>query len=72
MRDEEVAGLAADASLSASNNTASAIDRAAEENHDPEVADELESAAIAADSTVSRVGWLRAMIGRLFERTPHA
>jgi hypothetical protein len=67
---EDVTGLAADASLSASTEAAAAIERAAEKNEDPEVAVELQSAAIAADSTVGRVGWLRAMVHRLFGRGP--
>ena len=70
MPNEQDATLAADASLSAATDAAAAIEQAAEKNDDPGVADELESAAIAADLTVGRVGWLRSMVHRLFGRGP--
>ena len=57
--------VVADAAAAASTETADAIARAAEENDDPQVAEHLEDAAMAADKTVARVGWLRGMIRRL-------
>ena len=48
--------------------TAAAIDRAAEKNEDPEVADVLDEAALAAQQTVGRVGWVRRTLDRLFGR----
>ena len=53
---------------SSSEETAAAIDRAAEKNKDPEVAEVLDEASIAAEQTVGRVGWLRSVLKRLFCR----
>ncbi len=64
------AEMAAKASESSSVETAAHIERAAEKNQDPEVAEELHDAAIAADSTVARVGWLRSTLTRLFRTQP--
>ena len=63
--------LAAESSLSSSSETLSKIELAAEKNEDPEVATVLEDAAIAADTTKTRVGWLRSILKRL-RREPAA
>ena len=57
--------VAAESSLSSSSETLSKIELAAEKNEDPEVATVLEDAAIAADTTKTRVGWLRSILKRL-------
>jgi len=56
----------ADAASAAAEETVAAIDAAAHENRDPVVAKALDDAALKADKTVSRVGWLRALVRRLF------
>ena len=66
--DIHKAELAIEASESSLREATRHIERAAEENDDPAVAKELHRAAIAADSTTARVGWLRAMLARLFRR----
>jgi hypothetical protein len=58
--------LVASAAETSSVETAAAIDRAAEKNDDPEVAEALDAASIAAEQTVGRVGWLRSVMQRLF------
>jgi hypothetical protein len=58
----------ADAAAASSAETAAAIDRAAAKNDDPEVGAILDHAAIAADQTVNRVGWLRGFLDRVFRR----
>jgi len=55
----------ADAAGAAAEETVDAIDAAAEKNRDPVVAKALDDAALKADKTVSRVGWLRALVRRL-------
>jgi hypothetical protein len=55
----------AEAATAAAEETADAIEVAAKENRDPVVAKALDDAALKADKTVSRVGWLRALIRRL-------
>jgi hypothetical protein len=60
--------LVAGAAETSSVETAAAIDRAAEKNDDPEVAEVLDEASIAAQQTVGRVGWLRSAVDRLFGR----
>jgi len=67
---DETAGLplVAGAAEASSVETAAAIDRAAEKNDDPEVAEVLDEASIAAEQTVGRVGWLRSVVHRLFAR----
>jgi hypothetical protein len=55
----------AEAASAAAEETADAIEVAAQENRDPVVARALDDAALKADKTVSRVGWLRALIHRL-------
>jgi hypothetical protein len=60
--------LVAGAAEASSVEAAEAIHEAAAENADPQVAQILDHAAIAADQTVSRVGWLRGVFDRLFSR----
>jgi hypothetical protein len=55
----------AEAASAAAEETAQAIEAAAEENRDPVVAKALDDAALKADKTVSRVGWLRSLLRRL-------
>jgi len=55
----------AEAASAAAEETVEAIDAAAQENRDPVVAKALDDAAMKADKTVSRVGWLRALVHRL-------
>jgi hypothetical protein len=55
----------ADAAAAAADETVEAIEAAAKENRDPVVGKALDDAAIKADKTVSRVGWLRALVRRL-------
>jgi hypothetical protein len=55
----------AEAAGAAADETVEAIDAAAQENRDPVVAKALDDAAMKADKTVSRVGWLRALVHRL-------
>jgi hypothetical protein len=62
--------LVAGAAESSSVETAAAIGRAAEMNDDPQVAEILDVASIAAEQTVGRVGWLRSVVERLFPRHP--
>lgn len=57
--------VAAEASLTSSEETAAKVELAVEMNEDPAVAEVLEDAAIAADATVARVGWLRSRLKRL-------
>ena len=66
--DIHKAELAIEASESSLREATEHIERAAEKNDDPAVAEELHVAALAADSTTARVGWLRAMLARLFHR----
>lgn len=69
-RDEaDVAGIGADAALAATERTADAIERAAERNDDPAVAEALDEAATHAETATTRVGWLRSVIHRVFRRT---
>jgi hypothetical protein len=55
----------AEAAQAAAEETVEAIDAAAEINQDPAVEDALEEAALKADKTSGRVGWLRSFVGRL-------
>ncbi len=66
--DIHKAELAIEASESSLLEAAAHIERAAEKNDDPAVAKELHDAALAADTTAARVGWLRATLTRLFRR----
>jgi hypothetical protein len=66
-RDEEATtNVVAAAAEDAASETADAIQRAADKNTDPAVADALDEAAVHADKTVARVGWLRRTVSRLF------
>jgi hypothetical protein len=65
-KEEIHAPLVADGAAAASAETLDAVERAAEVNEDPAVAEILEDASIAADTTVARVGWVRALLHRLF------
>jgi hypothetical protein len=56
---------AAGAAADASERAVDAIERAAEKNDDPTVADELRDAALHAESAATRVGWLRSLIRRI-------
>jgi len=56
----------ADAAEAASAQTLDAIERAADVNEDPHVAAILDDAAVAADTTLVRVGWVRSFLRRLF------
>lgn len=66
--DIRKAELAMEASESSLREATAHIERAAEQNDDPAVAQELRNAAVAADTTTARVGWLRATLRRLFRR----
>jgi hypothetical protein len=57
----------ADAAQAAADETVEAIDDAAKVNNDPVVARALDDAALKADKTSGRVGWLRTFVGRLFQ-----
>ena len=57
--------LAAEASVTSSEETVAKIELASEMNEDPAVAEVLEDAAVAADTTATRVGWLRSFVKRL-------
>ena len=57
--EERPEHVVADAAGAAAEETAEAIDA------DPVVAKALDDAAMKADKTVSRVGWLRALVRRL-------
>lgn len=60
--------LIAGSAEASSVEAAAAIEQAEEKNDDPEVAEILDDASLAAQQTVSRVGWLRATLNRLFAR----
>ena len=68
VQDDSPAPSVADAAAASSAETAAAIDRATAVNDDPEVGAALADAAVVADQTVSRVGWLRGFLHRLFRR----
>jgi hypothetical protein len=66
MESEEVdPGFVADGAAASSARTLDAIERAADKNEDPEVAEILEDASIAADTTIVRIGWVRSFVHRL-------
>ena len=65
MRDIEPA---ADAASASAERTVEAIEEAAAKNDDPEVAEILVEAAVCADTTAIRVGWLRQVLRRAFAR----
>jgi hypothetical protein len=60
------APLVGKAAARAAEETVEAIQSAADQNDDPEVAAQLEDAAISAETTVSRVGWISRFLDRLF------
>jgi hypothetical protein len=68
-RHESAAPSVADAAASSSAETVAAIDRAIAKNDDPVVGEILDDAALAADKTLSRVGWVRGFLHRLFSRS---
>jgi len=68
--DVEFEILGADSAHSAAQQTVAAIDEAARVNDDPAVADVLADAAVKADQTSARVGWLRRLLHRRFQRSP--
>ena len=57
-----------EAAVASADATADAIQEASQINDDPEVAAVLDKAAMRADQTLSRVGWLRSALRRLFSR----
>jgi hypothetical protein len=59
-----IVNLATEASVTSSEETVAKIELASEMNDDPAVAEVLEDAAVAADSTATRVGWLRSLVNR--------
>jgi hypothetical protein len=61
-----IVNMGAEASLRSSEETAAKVELASELNEDPAVAQVLEDAAVAADTTVARVGWLRSYLKRLW------
>jgi hypothetical protein len=61
-----IVNVASDASLASSEETVDKVETAAEMNEDPALAEVLEDAAIAADATATRVGWLRSLLKRLW------
>ncbi|HEX5950236.1 MAG TPA: hypothetical protein VFZ96_04490 [Actinomycetota bacterium] len=67
--DADVVAVGADAAMAATEETADAIERAAERTDDPTVAEALDEAATHADTAMSRVGWLRGVIRRVFRRS---
>jgi hypothetical protein len=60
--------VVADATAASADATVEAVDRAAEANQDPEVAEILQDASLKANTTASRAGWLRSWFARLFRR----
>ena len=66
IRNPETGNLAADAAYASAERTIGAIEDAARKNDDPEVAAILEEAAVNADTTANRVGWLRQVFRRAF------
>jgi hypothetical protein len=68
-RDEAFSPRIADAAAVSADESAAAIERAAAVNEDPEVGEILDHAAMAAEQTVSRVGWLRGFLHRYFDRS---
>lgn len=69
--EDDLELLGADAAHAAAEATAAAIDEAAEINDDPAVAEVLTNAAVKADQTSSRVGWLRRLLHRRFSNPRH-
>jgi predicted metalloprotease with PDZ domain len=72
VNDERAIGpeeLVAEAAEASAKDTARAIDEAAEINEDPKVAEKLDAAALKAQTTTHRVGWLRSFVDRLRGRS---
>ncbi|HEU4356600.1 MAG TPA: hypothetical protein VFT27_13510 [Actinomycetota bacterium] len=67
--DPDVVAAGGDAAMAATEQTADAIDRAAGRTDDPIVAEALDEAATHADAAMSRVGWLRGVVRRIFGRS---
>jgi hypothetical protein len=65
MEYEQQGETVAAAAEAAAEETVAAIDAAAQANDDPKVARALDDAALKAEKTSSRVGWLRRFIHRL-------
>ena len=61
--------LIGEAAAASSVETAAAIDEAAAINDDPQVAEALDHAAMAADATVSRVTWVQRFLRRVYPRS---
>ena len=66
---EPLPGLIGDAAAASSVETAAAIEAAADINDDPQVAQVLDHAAMAADETVSRVSWIQRVLHRVSPRS---
>jgi hypothetical protein len=66
--DDSTTETVVEAAAVSSERTADAIDRAVEKNDDPEVAAILDEATASAGTTVSRIGWLRHWVRRVFGR----
>jgi hypothetical protein len=62
--------IIAQAAEAAADETVEAIDVASKLNQDPAVGRALEDAALKADKTTSRVGWLRSFIERFVHPRP--
>ena len=60
--------VVADATAASAESTVDAVDKAAEINSDPAVAEVLQEASLRANTTASRAGWLRSWFSRLFRR----
>ena len=57
--DPSLEPVVAEAAYQSAAATVEAVEKAAEENDDPVVAEALDAAATEAGSTVGRLGWLR-------------
>jgi hypothetical protein len=66
--DTRLAELGTEAARTATEDTADAIERAAEKNDDPAVGEILDEAALHAETAVVRVSWLQRLIDRLLRR----
>jgi hypothetical protein len=62
--------LGVDGAHAAAEDTVEAIEAAATKNEDPVVAEILDEAALAADTTSSRIGWLRSALRARFRPQP--
>ncbi len=57
-----------EAAHSSSADAVDAIEKASSLNNDPQVAEALDEAALKANTTVGRLGWLRSRLRALFSR----